>query len=255
MNNNSICYGNWVPKKFLYILLGLIIIISTLSIIPMQLILKIFLWIIDGFFIIGLLFLSYLYRIFDHNNGEMQNKLRDIVLQNLPWNGKGKVLEIGTGSGYLAIQLAKSNPNTEAWGIDYWGKGWNYSLKMCEENAKIEGVMDRTKFQKADASDLPFNNEGFDAIVSNFVFHEVRSVKDKTLLFEEALRVLKKGGVFSIQDLIKKEKHFGELNELKEKLRKFGVEEVNYLDTLEELNMSPIARVFFRNSGIIFGRK
>jgi len=38
--------------------------------------------------------------------------------------------------------------------------------------------MDRTKFQKADASDLPFNNEEFDAIVSNFVFHEVRSVKD-----------------------------------------------------------------------------
>ena len=115
--------------------------------------------------------------------------------------------------------------------------------------------MDRTKFQKASASDLPFNNEEFDAIVSNFVFHEVKSVKDKFLLFKEALRVLKKGGVFSIQDLIKKEKHFGELNVLKEKLRKLGVEEVNYLDTLEELNMPTLARVAFRNSGIIFGRK
>ena len=221
----------------------------------MLLILKFILWILDGLFIVGLLFLFYLYRIFAHNNGEMQNKLRYIVLQNLPWNGKGKVLDIGTGSGYLAIKLTKSNPNTEAWGIDYWGKGWNYSLKMCEENAKIEGVMDRTKFQKADASDLPFNNEEFDAIVSNFVFHEVRSVKDRFILFKEALRVLKKGGIFSIQDLIKKEKHFGELNELKEKLRKLGVEEVKYLDTLEELNMPTLARVAFRNSGIIFGRK
>lgn len=255
MSNISIDYGNWVPKNLLYILLGFIIITSVLSIIPMLLILKIILWILDGLFIVALLYLYYLNRIFADNNGEMQNKLRDIVLQNLSWNGKGKVLDIGTGSGYLAIQLAKTNPNTEAWGIDYWGKGWNYSLKMCEENAKIEGVMDRTKFQKASASDLPFNNEEFDAIVSNFVFHEVRTVKDKFLLFKEALRVLKKGGVFSIQDPIKKEKHFGELNELKEKLRKLGVEEVDYVDTLEELNMPTIARVAFRNSGVLFGRK
>ena len=247
MGNKPTCYGNWVPKKIIYALLIFVIIISTLSIIPMLLILKILLWILDGFLIVELLFLSYLYQLFAHINGEMQNKLRNIVLQNLPWNGKGKVLDIGTGSGYLATQLVEINPNTEAWGIDYWGKGWNYSLKMCEENAKIEGVMDRTKFQKADASDLPFNKEEFDAIVSNFVFHEVRSVKDKILLFKEALRVLKKGGVFSIQDLIKKEKHFGELNELKEKLRKLGVEEVNYLDTLEELNMPTLARVAFRN--------
>ena len=255
MSNISIDYGNWVPKNLLYILLGLVIIISTLSIIPMLLIFNIILWILDGLFIVGLLFLYYLDRMFAHNNGEMQNKLRNIVLQKLSWNGKGKVLDIGTGSGYLAIQLAKTNPNTEAWGIDYWGKGWNYSLKMCEENAKIEGVENRTTFQKASASDLPFNNEEFDAIVSNFVFHEVRSVKDKFLLFKEALRVLKKGGVFSIQDPIKKEKHFGELNVLKEKLRKLGVDEVNYVDTLEELNMPTIARVAFRNSGILFGRK
>jgi len=213
MGNKSTCYGNWVPKKIIYALLIFVIIISMLSIIPMLLIMKIILWILDGFLIVWLLFLSYLYRLFAHNNGEIQNKLRNIVLQKLPWNGKGKVLDIGTGSGYLAIQLAKTNPNTEAWGIDYWGKGWNYSLKMCEENAKIEGVMDRTKFQKASASNLPFNDEEFDAIISNFVFHEVRSVKDKIFLFKEALRVLKKGGVFSIQDLIKKEKPFGELKE------------------------------------------
>jgi hypothetical protein len=66
MTNNSICYGNWVPKKIIYALF-----ISTLSIIPMLLIFKIILWILDCLCIVGLLFLTYLYRIFAHNNGEM----------------------------------------------------------------------------------------------------------------------------------------------------------------------------------------
>ena len=251
MSNNSIDYGNWVPKNILYILLGLIIIISVLSITPILLILKIILWILDGFLILRLLYFFFLYRNIARNRGELQDKIRNLMLQKLSWNGKGKVLDIGTGNGYLAIQLAKTNPNTEAWGIDIWGKLWKYSLKMCEKNAKIEGVMDRTKFQKASALHLPFNDGEFDAIVSNIVFHEIIFVRDKSILFKEALRVLKKGGVFSIQDLIKNEK----INALKEKIREFGVEEVNYFNTLKEIKLPSFARVEMKNLGIIFGRK
>lgn len=56
---------------------------------------------------------------------------------------------------------------------------WDFSLKVCEKNAKIEGVQDRITFQKASASDLPFENNYFDAAVSNLVFHEVQDTKDK----------------------------------------------------------------------------
>jgi ubiquinone/menaquinone biosynthesis C-methylase UbiE len=38
---------------------------------------------------------------------------------------------------------------------------------------------------------LPFADEHFDAVVSNFVFHEVKDVKDKRAVIKEALRVLK----------------------------------------------------------------
>lgn len=251
MSNISIDYGNWVPKNLLYLLLGFIIIISVLSIIPMLLFLKIILWILNGFFILRLLYLFFLYRILSRNEGELQDEIRNLMLQKLSWNGIGKVLDIGTGNGYLAIKLAESNSNSQAWGIDNWGKLWKYSLEMCEKNAKIEGVENRTTFQKASALHLPFNDEEFDAIVSNIVFHEILFVKDKSILFKEALRVLKKGGVFSIQDNIKNEK----INAIKERIREFGVEEVNYFNTLKEIKMPSFTRVEMKNLGIIFGRK
>ena len=92
MSNISIDYGNWVPKNLLYILLGFIIIISILSIIPMLLILKIILWILDGLFIVGLLFLYYLYRIFARNNGEMQKNYEISFYKNFHGMVKEKYL-------------------------------------------------------------------------------------------------------------------------------------------------------------------
>ena len=63
----------------------------------------------------------------------------------------------------LTIKAAKRYQNAFVTGIDYWGGMWEYSINMCMENAKIEGVADRINFQKATASDLPFNDGYFDA--------------------------------------------------------------------------------------------
>ncbi len=73
---------------------------------------------------------------------------------------------------------------------------WNYAKEQCEKNAKIEGVADHIAFQKGDAAKLDFPDETFDAVVSNFVFHEVRTAKDKRDVVKEALRVLKKAVYF-----------------------------------------------------------
>ena len=39
-----------------------------------------------------------------------------------------------------------------------------------------------------EAAHLEFPDESFDAVVSNFVFHEVRSEKDKRRVVQEALQ-------------------------------------------------------------------
>lgn len=63
---------------------------------------------------------------------------------------------------------------------------------MCEKNADREGVGSRCTFQHGDANRLDFPDESFDAVVSNYVYHNIIGA-DKQKLLLETLRVLKKG--------------------------------------------------------------
>ena len=112
---------------------------------------------------------------------------------NLPEGGIG--LDIGCGSGALTIACAKCNPQGRMVGVDRWGKDYaEFSLPLCKSNAEAEGVLN-VEFQKGDATKLPFDDETFDAVTSNYVYHNVTGV-DKQELLLETLRVLKKGGIF-----------------------------------------------------------
>jgi ubiquinone/menaquinone biosynthesis C-methylase UbiE len=173
----------------------------------------------------------------------------------LPWNGQGKALDIGTGAGALAIKLAKKFPESIIWGIDYWGKLWNYSKLQCEENAKIEGVANQVVFQKASASSLPFKDGKFDAIVSNFVYHEVRDIKDKKKLLNESFRVLKKGGAFSIQDTLKNEKKFGEIEDLIRSIKEWGVQKISFIETTNKIPMPVLLKFELKSTGLLYGIK
>ena len=166
-------------------------------------------------------------------------------------------MDIGTGSGGVAIKLAKKYPNARIIGIDYWGKGWDYSKELCERNASAEGVRDRIHFQKASAADLPFEDEEFEGVVSNFVFHEVRGVKNKRELIFEALRTLKKGGVFSFQDPFLTKYFYGRIEEFVEKLKEFGIKEVYFTRLSDSMRIPRLLRfgLFLGSIGTIYGRK
>ena len=87
-------------------------------------------------------------------------------------------------------------------GIDYWGSAYGYGQAMCEKNAESEGVAARCRFRHGDANRLDFPDESFDAVVSNYVYHNITGA-DKRALLRETLRVLKKGGVFALNDEMK----------------------------------------------------
>lgn len=102
-------------------------------------------------------------------------------------------------------------------GIDRWGKEYaSFSLPLCEKNAAAEGVKN-VSFRRGNAVKLDFPDESFDAVTSNYVYHNITG-KDKQALLLETLRVLKKGGTFAIHDLMSP-RRYGDMQEFVQKLR------------------------------------
>jgi SAM-dependent methyltransferase len=244
-------YGNWVPMRFIYgsAIIGLLFLVSALWSIFLA-IPAVLLFFVAAFFV-------YARYEFSSEGGNVQNSVWQLVLSHLDWNGEGKALDIGCGNGALAIKLAQKHPKAQAIGIDYWGKGWEYSKKACERNAKIEGVNERVTFQKASAVSLPFDDEYFDVAVSNFVFHMVSGVKDKRELIREALRVVKKGGKFAFQDEFLVRKIYGDPDDLIAAIKSWGIDKVEFIRTCDEEFVPRALKLplFLGTTAIIAGEK
>ena len=171
----------------------------------------------------------------------------------LPEGGVG--LDVGCGSGALTIACAKRNPQGRMVGVDRWGKDYaEFSLPLCQNNAKAEGVSN-TEFQKADATKLPFADETFDAVTSNYVYHNISGV-DKQQLLLETLRTLKKGGTFAIHDLMGKNR-YGDMEAFCQELHEMGYAEVRMIDTTDGMFMTKkeANRLMLQGSTLLVGRK
>lgn len=188
----------------------------------------------------------------------VMGRIHHFLVEHLDWDGQGELLDIGCGSGALTIRCAKKYPEARLTGMDYWGWEWSYAKEQCEHNAAVEGVDDRITFTKGDAAQLDFEDEQFAAAVSNFVFHEVKSQPDKPELIKEALRVVKRGGVFAFQDLFCQKKLYGDMDALIEELKASGVQEIHFIPDVEKLGFIPgFVQTPWMLSGIglLYGRK
>ncbi len=245
-------YGNWVSTKLILVPALLALIFGGLAfLLPI-------LGVLGAFFFVCAVYFAYAYHQFSPNGGDIQTKVRDLLLQRMEeWDGKGKVLDIGCGNGPLSIRIAKRFPQSEVVGIDTWGKAWEYSMAVCEKNAAIEGVADRVRFERGSASSLPFDDESFDMVVSNFVFHEIRNVRDKSDLVQEAWRVVKSGGWFVIHDLFLWKQVYGDTDALLEKIWSWGTASVTMLDTsgLEFIPGALKLPFMLGTMGMLYGRK
>ncbi len=187
---------------------------------------------------------------------KIQNRVLDYVLSHFEFD-KGNILDIGCGSGALSIKTIKKFPSACVTGMDYWGTEWNYAKEQCEKNAELEGVADRVAFQKGDAAKLDFPDEHFDGAVSNFVFHEVKGQPDKRLVVKEALRVVKKGGMFAFHDLFLEKHFYGNIEEFISELKNDGISEITFLRSNEESFIPKLlkSRIMLGKIGLIYGRK
>jgi ubiquinone/menaquinone biosynthesis C-methylase UbiE len=111
---------------------------------------------------------------------------------NIRLNGK-RILDTGTGTGCLAIELAKSRPNWQITGIDVSED----MLKVARKNAARETMSDRIDFKPASVAALPFADGHFHLVVSNASLH---LWPDPVEALREMARVTAPGGYCLIWD-------------------------------------------------------
>lgn len=113
------------------------------------------------------------------------------VLKALELMEGERVLDIGSGPGLLAYDMAASvGPEGRVCGIDISEHMLAISRKRCAEQPW-------TEFQMADATNLPYPNDGFDAVVSTQVYE---FVADIATALAELYRVTRPGGRVVVLD-------------------------------------------------------
>jgi len=133
-------YGNWIRVKILFILGLSSLGAGILSLMPFGFLYQLVMVCLFVIVFISFLFPLYSYAMFSQKGGRIQDKVYNLIIQHLGPPFTGRLLDIGSGNGVLAVKLAQQYGETEVVGIDYWGKDWEYSKEICEKNAQMGGV-------------------------------------------------------------------------------------------------------------------
>jgi ubiquinone/menaquinone biosynthesis C-methylase UbiE len=97
--------------------------------------------------------------------------------------GSGTILDLGSGPGYLSIEIARKSPGLQVYGIDLSRQ----MVKIARRHAR--GV-DNARFVFGNAARLPFKDNSIDLVISTGASHHWRTPR---LVFDECYRVLKTG--------------------------------------------------------------
>ncbi len=123
------------------------------------------------------------------------NGLRSKIAGDLPLKPDMRVLDVATGSGFFAIEVARCETSLQITGIDISQS----DIRNAKKNVKRQGCSDRIKIVEMDATKMRFDPEEFDMAI-NFTgledIHMTRGRDGVQKTFSEVSRVLKRKSLF-----------------------------------------------------------
>ena len=247
-------YKNWMPRGMIWSFLGGAVGCGIAATVFSRLLGGTMKTIMTGVFAaLAVIFLGLtvwavlMHRAFSYDGKrQMSRQIIEGTAANVKLPAAGRCLDVGCGSGALAIAVAKRNPRAQVVGIDRWGKEYaSFNKALCESNARAEGVKN-TSFRQGDATHLDYADETFDAVVSNYVYHNIPGDRQQYLL--ETLRTLKKGGTFALHDIFSRSK-YGDMQAFVRRLRDMGYQRVELIDTTDGKYMTRFEASWMALSG------
>lgn len=112
------------------------------------------------------------------------------------WTGQDLVLDVGTGTAQIPIELCRQNPFVRVVAVD----AARHMLALAGENIKRAGLNERIRVELCDAKHLPFDADAFGAVISNSIVHHIPA--PRTVL-AEMIRVAAPGASLFVRDLLR----------------------------------------------------
>jgi ubiquinone/menaquinone biosynthesis C-methylase UbiE len=108
----------------------------------------------------------------------------------------GPILDVGTGTAQIPIELCRREARCQVTAIDLA----EHMLSVGRDNVRRAGFQQRLRLERWDAKQLPCPDGTFAAVMSNSIVHHIPK---PFAVFVEMVRVVRSGGVLFVRDLLR----------------------------------------------------
>lgn len=112
------------------------------------------------------------------------------------WDGLGPVLDVGTGTAQIPIELCRQHATADVVGIDLAEE----MLAVGRDNVRRAGLAKRLTLECCDAKRMPYADGSFGAVISNSIVHHI---PEPAAVLREMVRVLQPAGRLFVRDLMR----------------------------------------------------
>lgn len=112
------------------------------------------------------------------------------------WDGRGPILDVGTGTALIPIEFCRQSPAGTVAAVD----AAEHMLAVARENVRRAGFESRIAVQLVDAKRMPFADGSFPAVMSNSIVHHI---PDPRTVIAEIARVAAPRAIIFVRDLLR----------------------------------------------------